>query len=335
MFSPITIGGVGLANPFVLAPLAGISNWPFRRLAKQYGASLTVTEMVSAVALSYRGKATVKLLHTDPAFERPFAVQLFGKDPERFALGARVARELGADLIDLNMGCPARKVIRSGSGAALLKDFQLIRQIVRHTVQAVDIPVMVKTRPGFTKNGPSIFELWPILVEEGVAAITLHPRYADAPFSGEADWEIVGRLAEACPVPVIGSGDLTTAEGAVQKLRDYKPAAVMIGRGAKGQPWLFRECLALWQGASPVSVSARERFETAVSHARGLGRLIGPTRAPFLLRSVLMWYTKGLDGAAEFRRRLCQETDLEKQIALLAELFGQERCSDQIFGENL
>lgn len=330
MPSSLNIGGVELAHPFVLAPLAGISNWPFRRVAKLYGAALTVTEMVSAVALSYRGRATVKLLQTDPELERPFVVQLFGKDPERLALGARVAREMGADLIDLNMGCPARKVVRSGSGAALLKDFALIRQIVRQTVRAVDIPVMVKTRPGFTRGGPSIFELWPILVEEGAAAITLHPRYADELFSGQADWDLVGRLAELCPKPVIGSGDLTTPEAAVQKLRDYKPAAVMIGRGAKGRPWLFRECLELWRGRTPRPVAARERFQTAASHARDLGRLLGP-KAPFLLRSVLMWYTKGLNGVAEFRRQLCQETNLEKQIALLAELFGLGPESGQNF----
>lgn len=313
------IGSVALDNPFILAPLAGLTNWPFRRLAKEAGAGLTVSEMASGVALAHQGRATLKLLETDPAVEKPFCVQLFGKDPEMMARAAEVAVEAGAHLIDLNLGCPARKVINSGHGSALLKELDLVRRILRAMVRVVKVPVTVKTRPGFAPGvGGTIWDLLPILVDEGVAAVTLHPRLTSEGFAGEADWELVARLAEKSPIPVIGSGDVTSAEEAVDKLRRYGPAGVMIGRGAKGRPWLFRQCLALWRGESVPEITLDERLATAQRHARLLAESVG-RKAPFMLRTVLMWYTKGLRGAADFRARLCREENLEIQLALLAE----------------
>ncbi len=320
----LRIGRVPLANPFVLAPLAGLTNWPFRRLCKEAGAGLTVTEMVSATALAFRGRATVKMLETDLAVERPFCVQLFGKNPEHLARAAEVAVEHGADLIDLNLGCPARKVVGSGHGSALLKDLHTVRDIVRALVRAVDIPITVKTRPAFAPGvGATVFDLLPVLVDEGVAAVTLHPRMTCEGFAGEADWSLVARLAEKSPIPVIGSGDITTAAEALDKLRNHGAAAVMIGRGAKGRPWLFRQCLALWRGEPEPEITLEERLATAARHARLLAASVGEHKAPFMLRTVLMWYTKGLTGAAEFRARLCREENLEVQLGLLAQ------CAEQ------
>ena len=314
------IGSVSLANPFFLAPLAGISDWAFRRLAKEAGAGLTVTEMVSATALAYRGRATLALLATDPKLEKPFCVQLFGKNPDHLAEAARTAVDLGADIIDFNLGCPARKVVNSGHGAALLKDPPALLSLVRALVRAVKVPVTVKTRPAFAPGiGATIFELMPRLADEGVAALTLHPRLASAGFSGEADWSLVARLAEKSPIPIIGSGDITKPEQAVERLRQSGAAAVMIGRGAKGRPWLFRQCLEVWRGAPPREETSAERLAAAARHARLLGELMGP-RAAFKLRTVLMWYAKGLPGAAEFRARLCREENLDLQLGLLAEL---------------
>ncbi len=321
----LKIGHVSLPNPFILAPLAGLTNWPFRRLCKEAGAGLTITEMASATALAFRGKATLKLLETDPAVERPFCVQLFGKDPEHLARAAEIAVECGADLIDLNLGCPARKVINSGHGSALLKDADAIRRLVRAMVRAVKAPVTVKTRPAFAPGvGSTVFDLLPMLADEGVAAITLHPRMTSEGFAGEADWNLVARLAEKSPIPVIGSGDITTAADAVDKLRNYGAAAVMIGRGAKGRPWLFRQCLALWRGEPEPEITLDERLAVAARHARLLAESVGH-KAPFMLRTVLMWYTKGLSGAAEFRGRLCREENLEIQLELLHQCVAQHR----------
>lgn len=320
------IGRVSLANPFILAPLAGLTNWPFRRLCKEAGAGLTVTEMASATALSFRGQATLRLLETDPLVERPFCVQLFGKNPDHLARAAEIAVEYGADLIDLNLGCPARKVINSGHGSALLKDADAIRRIVRALVRAVDAPVTVKTRPAFAPGvGATIFDLLPMLADEGVAAVTLHPRMTSEGFAGEADWSLVARLAEKSPIPVIGSGDITTAAEAVDKLKKYGAQAVMIGRAAKGRPWLFRQCLALWRGEpAPAEITLDERLAVAARHARLLAASAGP-KAPFMLRTVLMWYTKGLNGAAEFRARLCREENLETQLELLHQCVEHHR----------
>ena len=313
----LRIGGLLIDNPFILAPLAGLTNWPFRRLAKEAGAGLTFTEMASATALAHRGKATLKLLETDLEVEKPFAVQLFGKDPDHLARASEIAVECGAKLIDLNVGCPARKVINSGHGSALLKDPEQIRKSVRAMVRAVKVPITVKTRPAFAPGvGASVFDILPMLVDEGAAAITLHPRMTSEGFSGEADWSIVARLAEKSPIPVIGSGDITTAEEAVFKLRNYGVKGVMIGRGAKGRPWLFHQCLARWRGGEVAEITLGERLQTAERHARLLFESVGH-KAPFMLRTVMMWYTKGLRGAAEFRARLCREENLETQIELL------------------
>ncbi len=319
------IGAVPIENPFVLAPMAGLTNWPFRRLAKEAGAGLTVSEMASATALSFRGKATLKMLETDKSLESPYCVQLFGREPERLAVAAQAAVERGADLIDLNLGCPAKKVVRSGHGAALLKEPDLIVKLVRAMARAVSVPVTVKTRPAFAPGvGITVFELLPRLADEGLAALTLHPRLACDAFAGTADWSLVARLAEKSPIPVIGSGDVQTAEEALHKLQNFGAAGVMIGRGAKGRPWLFRECLAAWRGEPCPEITLDERVAAAVRHARLLAESVG-AKAPYMLRTVLMWYTKGLHGASEFRAKICREENLENQIGLLFECAERHR----------
>lgn len=331
--SAFRIGDVVIPNPFILAPLAGLTNWPFRRLAKEYGAGLTVSEMASATALSFQGKATLKMLETDKSVESPYCVQLFGREPERLAIAAQVAVERGADIIDLNLGCPAKKVLQSGHGSALLKEPDLVRGIVRAMVRAAGkTPVTVKTRPAFAPGiGATVFELLPMLADEGVAAVTLHPRMTCQGFSGEADWSIVARLAGRSPIPVIGSGDITTAAQAIERLNNYGATAVMIGRGAKGRPWLFRECLAAWRDEPSPEVTLDERLAVATRHARLLFEMVG-LKAPFMLRTVLMWYTKGLYGSSEFRARICREENLETQIALLIECVEQHRAETARLG---
>lgn len=323
------IGHVCLDNPLVLAPLAGITNLPFRMITKPFGPAMVVTEMVSAVGLVYRGAKTMKLMTSDPA-EHPLAVQIFGRDPDSMAQGAVIAQEAGADLIDINMGCPARKVVRGGSGAGLLKDFGLIEQILKKTRQAVRIPLTVKTRAGWRPGEGEILDLAPVLMDCGVDAVTLHPRYGIQGFSGRADWDIVARFAERFNGPVIGNGDITTPKEAVERLGSHGVAGVMLGRAALGNPWIFRHILDMLQERSPRMPSLDERHRTALRHAGMLKDHVGPDHATLMLRSILMWYTKGLPDSTAFRRSINQIKDFTLLNAMTRDYF--ERLS---MGERL
>jgi nifR3 family TIM-barrel protein len=313
-----TLGGLTLKNPFLLAPMAGVTDWPYRLLCLEMGAAAAVSEMVSAVALSHRGRGTLKLLRTDPLWEKPFWVQLFGKDSESLALAAKMAvEEAGADLVDLNAACPARKVVSSGHGGALLKNPDLCCRLVEAMAKAVEVPVTVKLRPGFSpEDGPAVMSLGLRLADAGAKALILHGRYVTQQFGGEADWSLVEELASRVAVPVIGSGDITSADQAVKRLMDHHLPAVMIGRASRGRPWIFRECLSRLRNEEAPPASLRERLNAAARHARLLEEEIGP-KVCFRLRTVLMWYTRDLPGAAKLRAGICAEEDVNRQLDML------------------
>jgi nifR3 family TIM-barrel protein len=302
------IGRLRLENPLILAPMAGITNAPFRLLARRQGAALVVSEMVSAAGLCQGVVRTRQLLAGGPE-ERPLAVQLFGARPEWMARAAALAEEAGADLIDLNMGCPVRKVVRHGAGAALLKDFGLTLRIVKAVRQSIRVPLTVKTRLGWGPGGETILDLGPRLGEAGADGLVLHARYAVQGFSGRADWEMIGRLVERFPGPVIGNGDVGRPEQVVEMLERTGCSGVMIGRAALGNPWIFGQALARLEGRTPDPVSLQERRAMALTHAAMLSDHVGTGRAVFMLRSVLMWYTRGLRGSAAFRGRINQVGD--------------------------
>jgi tRNA-dihydrouridine synthase B len=308
-----TIGKVQLDNPLLLAPLAGISNLPFRLIAKEHGAALTVTEMVSAMGLSHHGRKTMSLM-ASVTKERPLAVQIFGHEPESLARAAVVAVEGGADIVDFNMGCPARKVVRSGSGSALLKDFGKVNAILKAIRKAIDAPFTVKTRLGWSPGEGSVFDLVPILHDCGVDAVTIHGRYAVQGFSGQADWTAIARLVTRFDGPVIGNGDVTTPEDARKMLLETGAAGVMIGRGAMGNPWLFSRTLNLLDDLPAVPPDLSERRAVAERHARMLSDHVGPEHATRMLRSILMWYTKGLPNSAAFRRTINHTNDFDELI---------------------
>ncbi|MEW5723186.1 MAG: tRNA dihydrouridine synthase DusB [Thermodesulfobacteriota bacterium] len=314
------IGAVRLDNPLVLAPMAGVTDLPFRLLAKEHGAALTMTEMVSAAGLCLRSRKTFEMMETTPA-ERPLAVQLFGSRPEWLARGAALAQEAGADIIDLNLGCPARKVVRHGAGAALLRDFRRVREILVQVRPAVTVPLTVKTRAGWRPGENGVLELIPLLADFGVDALTLHPRYAVQGFGGRADWDLIARAVRAFPGPVIGNGDVTRPEHARAMLETTGCAGVMIGRGALGNPWIFDQTLSGLEGRPRPGPDLDERLRTALAHARMLGRRIGPGKAVFPLRSVLMWYTKGLPESSVFRRSINQVRDFDLLLGLLQRYF--------------
>jgi nifR3 family TIM-barrel protein len=302
--------------------MAGLTDWPYRRLCLENGAGMAVTEMASAVALAHHGRKTLELLYSDPAIEKNLSVQIFGKDPAVMAEAARVAAsEAGASIVDLNMACPARKVVRSGHGGALLKDIDHCARIVEAAVKAAGVPVTVKTRSGFNPDdGPIIFQLAKNLENAGAAAITLHPRYVTEAFGGQADWSLITGLAQTVSIPVIGSGDLKTPAEAVAALRSSGASGIMIGRASRGQPWFFRQCLQIMQTGLAQPISQEEKFKTALLHARLMEEQIGP-KAAFRLRTVLMWYTRELPGAASLRRAICQEQCVEEQLKLLTAAF--------------
>ena len=309
----LNIGALRLENPLIMAPMAGITDLPFRLLVREKGAAMVVTEMVSAAGLGRRGNKTWDLLKSCPE-ERPLAVQIFGHEPSWLARAAAMAEEDGADVIDINMGCPARKVVRSGNGCALLKNFPLIRSIVKEVRQAVKIPLTIKTRSAWNSEEGRVEDLLPILADLGVDAVVVHPRLGVQGFSGKADWDVISRAVEIFPGPVIGNGDVVRPQHVLTMLKSTGCAGVMIGRGALGNPWIFSQALDLLNGRTPVEPDLAERAEIARRHALLLRESIGDKRASQRLRSILMWYTKGLADSSSFRRSINQENDFERLI---------------------
>jgi tRNA-dihydrouridine synthase B len=313
--------------------MAGLTDFTFRRLCLEYGAGLAVSEMASAVSLAHHGKSTLRLIKTERQIENPFCVQLFGKDPETLATATKVVvEEAGADIVDLNLACPARKVISSGHGGALLKNPELAIKIVEAMTAATDAPVTVKLRPGFLKeDGPLILSLGPRLEAAGAAALILHGRYVSERFGGQADWSLVTELAQRVRIPVIGSGDITEASEALLRLRTSGAQAVMIGRAAKGRPFIFRECLDLLTTGRADPPTLAERSQLATRHARLLEAEIGP-KACFRLRTILMWYTKDLPGAAALRSAICREESIDIQLSLLTKAIESAQMAGSIEG---
>ena len=239
---PLRIGNVEIEKPLLLAPMAGVTDLPFRLLCKEQGAGLVCTEMVSAKAILYKNKNTGLLMAIDER-ERPAALQLFGCEPETMAEAARQIQERNFDILDVNMGCPVPKVVNNGEGSALMKDPRLAGEIVRALVKAVKKPVTVKIRKGFDEDQVNAVEMARILEDAGAAAIAVHGRTREQFYSGKADWEIIRRVKEAVSIPVIGNGDVDSPEKAAAMFRETGCDGVMIARGAQGNPWIFSRTL--------------------------------------------------------------------------------------------
>jgi len=304
------IGPHTLANPWLLAPIAGATDMPYRRIARECGAAAAVTELVSATGLVKESRRTERYLARAPG-ETPFWVQLFGNDPEEMAAGAVRAVELGAEIIDVNMGCPVPKVTRNGAGSALHLNIERAAQIVAAIVARVSVPVTVKMRTGWDATQLNFLELAAAVQDAGCAAMTLHARTRAQGYSGLADWSCISRLVEAARVPVIGNGDASTPERARRMLAETGCAAVMIGRAALGNPWIFRRLVE----PGYVGPSAEERWQIVHEHLLAHVRLSHDEAAQLRsFRPQLMWYARGLSGASEFRRRV---TRLENLIEVL------------------
>jgi tRNA-dihydrouridine synthase B len=315
------IGSLQLPDRPILAPMAGISDLPYRRLMKRYGAGLVFSEMVSANGLMRAGQRTRELLRSHPE-ERPLGVQLFGDDPAVLATAAGLVREDG-ELLDLNLGCPVTKVVRSGAGSALLREPARIARILGAVRRAWDKPLTVKIRSGWNEEGINFLEVGRIAQEEGAEAITLHPRTRSQGFSGRADWEQIRQLKAALRIPVIGSGDIFSAEDALAMQTATGCDAVMIGRGGYGNPWLLRDILALQQGEpKPAPPTAAERHAAALLHLELFLESFSPRKALLDMRKHLCWYSRGVVGAAAFRTQVNQLESLEQLRRLVADFFA-------------
>ena len=314
---PLRIGDVEIANRVLLAPLAGIGNWFVRLQAKRHGAGLAVSEMISSFGLHHRNERTLRELMRIHPDEHPVSVQLFGHDAEVMRSAATIAAEAGADLIDINMGCPVRKVRKTGAGAELLRDQDLALALARGAAEGSGLPVTVKLRSGIEAGDRSGFELALRLAEEaGVAAIAFHPRAATSGHKGEPDYALTRELVERVEIPVIVSGGLKSAEAARRAYVESGADAVMIARGSLGNPWVFEE-LTGRRGAPP------ERAEVAAELLWVIDRAeehLGEERAGRYLRKFYPWYVESLGVSAELADELQRSADLPRARRLIADL---------------
>jgi tRNA-dihydrouridine synthase B len=299
----VTILEILKANPLVLAPMAGITDYPFRMICKELGAGIVFSEMVSVEALIREHRRTRGMLHTDPA-ERPVVFQIFGAKPASMAEAAHIVSQGEVDFIDINMGCPVPKIVKSGAGSALLRDIGLAKEIMSAVVNASRVPVTVKIRLGWDAKDIVAIDLAQAAETAGVAAVTVHARTKAQGFSGQADWSMIRQVKNAVGIPVIGNGDVRTGRDAGRMLDETGCDGVMIGRAVQGNPWIFREARQfLAMGLAPASPTIEEREAVMLSHLNGMIALLGEQFGVREMRKHLCWYTKGLHGGAEFRER--------------------------------
>jgi nifR3 family TIM-barrel protein len=322
MIKSLTIGTLTLRNNLILAPMAGITNLAVRLLARQHGASLCFTEMVSTEGLVRNGKKTLELLQSS-CDDRPLGVQVFGHDPQQVAEGVRAVEEYG-DLIDINMGCPVKKVVNSGAGSALLRKPEKVKDMVRAARRATKLPLTIKIRTGWDVSEHTFLEIARIAEDEGCDAITLHPRNRMEMFDGKADWDRISELKDSTGLPVIGSGDLFSACDIKDMFERTGCDGAMVARGVLGNPWIFSEASALLDGREHETPSPRERLATALRHMEMLISLLGENAALRELRKHLAWYTKGLPGAAQVRDAINRTEKREDLEEILYRFFSRD-----------
>jgi tRNA-dihydrouridine synthase B len=316
----MNIGNLQLKSNICLAPMAGVTDLPFRAIVREFGCGLAFTEMVSARGLLNGMKKTYRYLDSSPD-DRPLGVQLFGSDPSTLAEAAKIAAEKGADLLDVNMGCPVKKVVKAGSGAALMRNPLQVAAILKAMRKATDLPLTVKIRAGWRQNEKNALDIGSIAEECGVDAVILHPRTGDQGFGGVSDWGLIAALKSRVTIPVIGSGDVRRPEDAARMLHETGCDGVMVGRGVLGKPWIIRNMISLLSKSDLVSPSLAEREEIIRRHLAlaidYYGEMVG-TRD---FRKHLLWYTKGLRGSAKFRQEAAGITDRESAWAALQDYF--------------
>ena len=316
-----------LHNNALLAPLAGISDLPFRLVARSFGCSLAFTEMISANGLVRNSDKTLDYLRTC-AEDKPLGVQIFGAEPDVMAEAARIAADQGAALVDINMGCPVKKVIKTGAGAILMKDPDRAARIITAVEKAVTVPVTVKIRSGWSRSSINAAEIAGIAEDCGAAAIIIHARTYDQGFSGDADWRVIAQVKKAVGIPVIGNGDIRYPQDAIRMKEETSCDAVMVGRGSLGDPWIFKGISQLFAGeVEDYLPTLSQRHEMINEHWKMEAQFSGHKIADKSFRKHLLWYTKGLPGSSRFRQIVSSMPEKERMIDELDIFF-------QSLGEN-
>lgn len=324
IFHPVKIGSLSLPGNIFLAPMAGVTDLPFRLICKAYGASFAYTEMISAKGVHYKSAASFELALSVPE-EQPAGVQLFGSEPDIMAEAAKIFADRGAPLIDINMGCPMRKITGNGEGSALMRDPGLIARITEAVKKAVDVPVTVKLRRGFDTGDETCVQCGIAAVNAGADALTVHGRFREEYYSGLSDWTAVRRVKEAVSVPVFLSGDVTDNRSAKEAFTVSGADGVMIGRAAMGNPWIF----GIVTGSRGLP-TAEERGRTVREHLQLLRRFKGDRTASSEFRKHAIWYMKGLRGSAKIRDMICKTEEPEEIEEIIDSFFTALTLSKNI-----
>ena len=324
----LQIGNVTLPNPIALAPMAGVTDLAFRLLCKEEGAGLLCTEMVSAKAILYKNKNTKALMKILPQ-ERPVSLQLFGSDPQVMGHVASMIEEEPFDILDINMGCPVPKVVNNHEGSALMKAPALVAQIVKSVSSAVKKPVTVKIRKGFNDDLVNAVEIAKIAEDNGAAAVAVHGRTREQYYSGSADWDIIRQVKEAVSIPVFGNGDVTSPESAKKLMEETGCDGIMIGRAARGNPWIFKRVVQyLESGEILPKPSYNDIREMILRHAALQVEYKGEYTAMREMRKHVAWYTTGLPHSARMREKVNEVTTMVELETMLASIFPRERDND-------
>jgi nifR3 family TIM-barrel protein len=297
------LGPFQLEHPFILAPMAGITNSPFRRLMRRMKSALVVSELVSANGIEYSGQKTLDLLKYHQE-ERTVGLQIFGESNERLVKACQYVENLGADFVDLNLGCPVPKVVKNGAGSAMCRNPAALGETLTAMVKSVKIPVTIKIRTGWDATTRNALECVRAAADAGVAWVAIHGRTRAQGYSGEADWDFIGDIAAKSPLPIIGNGDIVTPEQAIARQKGYGVAAVMIGRGALRNPFLFEQAVALWEGKTYVNPSVERYLKLIEDQRVMLGESFAPRSAMIHARKFLAWYSSGFPGCHEFRSKV-------------------------------
>lgn len=312
------IGNITLDNITVLAPLAGITNLPFRLIVKEAGCGLVCSEMISANALSYGSVKTINMM-ASCAEEKPLSVQIFGADPAIMGEAAAIVEETGADILDINFGCSVKKILKSGAGAALMKEPEKVTAILTKVRAAVQIPLTIKIRSGWDPSGKDAFNIAQIAENYGVDAIAFHPRTATQGFSGKSDWPLIARLKQEIGIPIIGNGDISEPEDAIDMLVQTGCDAVMVGRACIGNPWIFKQIQTLLNGGDISPIDLLARFNTMKTYLKASVKYFGELHACRMMRSRLSWFVKGLPNSSRFRESITRIRTQEETETLIDE----------------